>query len=122
MSWLRLAQHPLHHPLFLLPPAPRHQVKLLRELRHPNILQLIDVFIGEGEGGGGGCEDGSCQRKFHLVLEKCAGDLEGLIQDKERVRFANAHVKAYLQMLLAGLHHCHRNYVLHRDLKVSMGS
>lgn len=81
------------------------EVKFLQEMHHANVIELLDVFVSE-------------EGNLNLVLEFLPSDLEVVIKDKALV-FAPADVKAWLLMLLRGVHHCHRNFVLHRDLKPS---
>ncbi|GMM33398.1 TFIIH complex serine/threonine-protein kinase subunit [Saccharomycopsis crataegensis] len=79
------------------------EVKYLLELRHENIISLLDVYSSENG-------------NLNLVLEFLPCDLEVLIKDKNIV-FQQADVKSWMLMILRGVHHCHRNYILHRDLK-----
>lgn len=78
------------------------EIKFLQELRHQNVIELLDVF--------------SSQTNLNLVLEFLPSDLEVLIKDKSII-FTQADVKSWLLMTLRGVHHCHRNFILHRDLK-----
>ncbi|KAJ3024354.1 TFIIH complex serine/threonine-protein kinase subunit kin28 [Thoreauomyces humboldtii] len=78
------------------------EVKFLQELRHPNVIELIDVF--------------SHKTNLNLVLEYLDADLEMIIKNKN-VAFSAADVKSWMMMTLRGVHHCHTNFVLHRDLK-----
>ncbi|KAI8074691.1 kinase-like domain-containing protein [Gongronella butleri] len=78
------------------------EVKYLQELRHPNIIELIDVF--------------SHKTSLNLVLEYLDSDLEQVIKNK-RLLFMPADIKAWMVMMLRGLDHCHRHYILHRDMK-----
>ncbi|ODQ64619.1 Pkinase-domain-containing protein [Nadsonia fulvescens var. elongata DSM 6958] len=78
------------------------EIKFLQELKHINIIALIDVF--------------SSDANLSLVLEYLPADLEMLIKDKTII-FSPADVKSWMLMTLRGLHHCHRNGILHRDLK-----
>ncbi|ODQ80645.1 hypothetical protein BABINDRAFT_12779 [Babjeviella inositovora NRRL Y-12698] len=78
------------------------EMKFLQELKHVNIIELVDVF--------------STSDNLNLVLEFLPADLEMLIKDKA-VIFTPADVKSWLLMTLRGVHHCHRNSILHRDLK-----
>jgi len=78
------------------------EIKFLQELRHPNIIELIDVF--------------SNKTNLNLVLEFLDSDLEMIIKAKEVV-FSVADIKSWMLMTLRGLYHCHRSFVLHRDLK-----
>ncbi|ANB14201.1 TFIIH complex serine/threonine-protein kinase subunit KIN28 [Sugiyamaella lignohabitans] len=78
------------------------EIKFLQELRHPNVIELLDVF--------------SSETNLNIVLEFLPADLEVLIKDKTII-FSPADIKSWLLMTLRGLHHCHRNFILHRDLK-----
>ncbi|KAK6462572.1 kinase-like domain-containing protein [Scheffersomyces coipomensis] len=78
------------------------EVKYLQELKHPNVIELIDVF--------------STSNNLNLVLEFLPCDLEVLIKDTSIV-FKSSDIKSWLLMTLRGVHHCHRNFILHRDLK-----
>ncbi|CDK27712.1 unnamed protein product [Kuraishia capsulata CBS 1993] len=78
------------------------EVKYLQELRHENIIELVDVY--------------ATPENLNLVLEFLPYDLEMLIRDRE-VIFTPGDVKSWMLMFLRGLHHCHRNGILHRDLK-----
>lgn len=79
------------------------EVKYLQELHHGNVIELVDVFMG-------------ADRNLNLVLEFLPCDLEMLIKDKDVV-FKPGDTKLWLLMTLRGVHHCHRNFILHRDLK-----
>ncbi|CCK68222.1 TFIIH complex serine/threonine-protein kinase subunit KIN28 KNAG_0A05580 [Huiozyma naganishii CBS 8797] len=78
------------------------EVKYLQELEHPNVIRLMDIFMA--------------YNNLNLVLEFLPSDLEVVIKDKS-VLFTQADIKSWLLMTLRGVHHCHRNFVLHRDLK-----
>lgn len=80
------------------------EIKFLQEIRHQNVIELIDVFL--------------TSTNISLVLEYLPADLEMLIKDSSII-FRPADVKSWLLMTLRGLHHCHRMFVLHRDLKPS---
>ncbi|SGY14922.1 BQ5605_C013g07168 [Microbotryum silenes-dioicae] len=102
------------------------EVKFLRELKHPNVIevrvprlafhphtrksadsdpclsQLLDVF--------------SNKSNLNLVLEFLEADLEGVIKDRSLV-FQAADIKSWMLMTFKGLEFCHRNWILHRDMK-----
>jgi len=78
------------------------EIKFLQELKHPNIIELIDVF--------------SNKTNLNLVLEFLDSDLEKIIKEYDGV-FSVADIKSWMLMTLRGLYHCHRSFVLHRDLK-----
>ncbi|KAF8202220.1 kinase-like domain-containing protein [Pholiota molesta] len=78
------------------------EVKYLRELKHENVIELLDVF--------------SSKTNLNLVLEFLDSDLEMIIKDRSLV-FLPADIKSWMAMTFRGLEFCHRNFVLHRDLK-----
>lgn len=55
-------------------------------------------------------------QNINLVLEYLESDLEHVIKDKSVV-FGAGDIKSWMLMTLRGLEHCHRCWVLHRDLK-----
>jgi len=78
------------------------EVKYLQELRHPNVIQLLDVY--------------SHKTNLNLVLEFLSADLEHIIKDRTNV-FLPADIKSWMAMSIRGLEFCHRNFIIHRDLK-----
>ncbi|EIM86789.1 Pkinase-domain-containing protein [Stereum hirsutum FP-91666 SS1] len=78
------------------------EVKFLRELSHPNVIALLDVF--------------SAKTNLNLVLEFLDSDLEMIIKGCPTL-FLPADIKSWIAMTFRGLEFCHRNYILHRDLK-----
>jgi len=75
------------------------EVKYLRELRHQNVIELLDVF--------------SSTTNLNLVLEYLDSDLEMIIKDRSLV-FLPADIKSWMAMTFRGLEFCHRNWILHR--------
>ena len=79
------------------------EIKLLRELKHERIVELVDVY--------------SKKRNLHLVFEFASGgDLEMIVKDA-KVFLGVGDVKQYLRMTLEAVKFCHENWVLHRDVK-----
>jgi len=78
------------------------EVKYLRELSHLNVIELLDVY--------------SSKTNLNLVLEFLDTDLELIIKDRSLV-FLPADIKSWVAMTFRGLEFCHRNFILHRDLK-----
>ncbi|KAJ9599253.1 hypothetical protein L9F63_010255, partial [Diploptera punctata] len=78
------------------------EIKLLQELKHPNIIDLMDVF--------------GHKSNVSLVFDFMDTDLEVIIKDTNIV-LTPANVKAYMLMTLQGLEYLHLNWILHRDLK-----
>eukprot|EP00899_Mesostigma_viride_P008610 jgi/Mesvir1/17750/Mv12101-RA.1 len=83
-------------------PTALREIKLLKELRHENIINLQEVF--------------SHKRNLNLVFDYMESDLELVIRDRSII-LAPADIKSYLQMILRGLAFCHQRWVLHRDIK-----
>ncbi|KAF4693472.1 Cyclin-dependent kinase catalytic subunit [Perkinsus olseni] len=84
-----------------VPSTAIREVSLLKELRHPNIVKLLDVFCS--------------QKKLYLIFEFVDLDLKkhmkqvgGLTKDK---------VQSFAYQLLLGTNYCHEYRVIHRDLK-----
>lgn len=75
------------------------EIKLLKELKDPNIIELIDAFPHKGN--------------LHLVFEFMETDLEAVIRDRN-IFLSPADIKSFLQMTLKGLAYCHKKWVLHR--------
>ncbi|KAG5529468.1 hypothetical protein RHGRI_030005 [Rhododendron griersonianum] len=55
---------------------------------------------------------------IYMVFEYMDHDLTGL-SDRPGLRFTIPQIKCYMKQLLTGLHYCHVNQVLHRDIKGS---
>ena len=78
------------------------EIKLLQELRHPHVIELVDCFPHK--------------RNLNLVFECCESDLEAVIKDKF-LPLGTPEIKSYMQMTLRAVAYCHESWVLHRDLK-----
>eukprot|EP00253_Pinus_taeda_P016678 PITA_16678 len=55
---------------------------------------------------------------IYMVFEYMDHDLTGLAE-RPGMRFSVPQIKCYMKQLLIGLHYCHINQVLHRDIKGS---
>ncbi|KAF8344055.1 kinase-like domain-containing protein [Cantharellus anzutake] len=91
------------------------EISLMKELRHPNIVSLLDVMHTE--------------KKLTLVFEFCDMDLKRFIDSHrtrlpthpsgkvERTMVNPDTVMSFMYQLVRGVGFCHENRVLHRDLK-----
>jgi serine/threonine protein kinase len=87
------------------------EISLLRELDHPNVVQLLDIIQAHPGG-------------LYLVFEYVAFDLKTFMDQQqtsddisERVGLPVATVRSFMRQILAGVGFCHTYRVLHRDLK-----
>ncbi|KAI9004246.1 Cyclin-dependent kinase 3 [Gaertneriomyces sp. JEL0708] len=78
------------------------EISLLKELKHPNIVRLMDIVHNDS--------------KLYLILEFLDLDLKKYMDSIEGT-LSPALTKSYMYQLLRGLHHCHCHRILHRDLK-----
>ncbi|KAJ9104565.1 hypothetical protein QFC21_002063 [Naganishia friedmannii] len=101
------------------------EIKFLRELAHPNVI-AASPFLSLAIPVGPSTKQGSFltqlldvfahRQCLNLVLEYLDTDLEAVIKDRSLV-FKTADVKSWMAMSFRGLEFCHRNGILHRDLK-----
>lgn len=85
-----------------IPSTAIREISLLKELQHPNIVKLCDVIHSE--------------RKLTLVFEFLDQDLKKVL-DLCECGLDPSTTKSFLYQLLRGVAYCHRQRVLHRDLK-----
>ena len=79
------------------------EIKLLREFKHPNIIELVDVFS-------------TPDMAICLVYEIAETDLEKILNNKQ-ISISLADIKQHLFSLLNAISACHDRWILHRDLK-----
>ncbi|KAK6936900.1 Protein kinase domain [Dillenia turbinata] len=96
------------------------EIKILKKLRHENVIKLKEIVTSPGpEKDDQGRGDGNKYKGgIYMVFEYMDHDLTGLA-DRPGMRFSVPQIKCYMRQLLTGLHYCHVNQVLHRDIKGS---
>ena len=85
-----------------IPSTSIREISILKQLRHPNIVYLIDLIHGE--------------KKLYLVFEYMDHDLKKFL-DINNGPLTPELVKSYLFQILIAINFCHSKRILHRDLK-----
>nr|Q80YP0.3 RecName: Full=Cyclin-dependent kinase 3; AltName: Full=Cell division protein kinase 3 [Mus musculus] len=86
-----------------VPSTAVREISLLKELKHPNIIKLLDVVHRE--------------KKLYMVFEFLTQDLKRHMDSSPTSELPLPVVKSYLAQLLEGVSFCHSHRVIHRDLK-----
>ena len=81
------------------------EIKLLRELKHENIIELVDCFPTYHD-------NAVC-----LVYELAYTDLSHILSNRA-IPLSLADIKSHMLFLLRAIAACHERWILHRDLKV----
>lgn len=82
------------------------EISLMKELKHSNIVRLLDVIHTES--------------KLMLVFEFMDQDLKKFMDMHARAThgaLGTPSIKSFMLQLIKGIAYCHENRVLHRDLK-----
>jgi len=88
------------------------EIKILKELHHENVVQLKEIVTSKATNKG--------KAGIYMVFEYMDHDLTGLmLNEGKQWKPSQAQIKCYMKQLLDGLHYCHSNNVLHRDIKGS---
>ncbi|KAG8068955.1 hypothetical protein GUJ93_ZPchr0005g14663 [Zizania palustris] len=97
------------------------EIKILKKLHHQNVIQLKEIVTSPGperDEQGKSIHGNKYKGSIYMVFEYMDHDLTGLA-DRPGMRFTVPQIKCYMRQLLTGLHYCHVNQVLHRDIKGS---
>jgi cyclin-dependent kinase 10 len=89
-----------------IPVTSLRELRILKRCSHPNIVGLKQVIF-----------DPSINNIF-LVFEYCEVDMVKLIDRMPRP-FSDSEIKGIIVQLLTGLNYLHRQWIIHRDLKLS---
>ncbi|XP_025098809.1 hormonally up-regulated neu tumor-associated kinase homolog A-like isoform X2 [Pomacea canaliculata] len=81
----------------------RREGRLLQQVRHPNVVQLLEVLETE--------------HSYYLVTERCAGGdlMEHIARHK---RLEEREVKKFIRQIVSAVDYLHRLGIIHRDLKI----
>merc|ERR1719509_444175 len=90
------------------------EIKILRQIKHKNIIKLKEIVTDKQEAVDFRKDRGS----FYLVFDFMEHDLMGLL-DSGLVTFTEELNSSIMRQLLEGLAYCHDRNFLHRDIKCS---
>lgn len=90
------------------------EIKILRQLNHPNIVNLKEIVTDKQDALDFKKDKGA----FYLVFEYMDHDLMGILESG-MCHLKEEHIASFTKQLLDGLNYCHRKNFLHRDIKCS---
>ncbi|KAG6966340.1 hypothetical protein JG688_00006810 [Phytophthora aleatoria] len=88
------------------------EMKILKYLKHPNILELKEIVSSSAPP-----KEGK-RPPLYFAFEYMEHDLSGLL-NHPRVKFTRTQIQCYMRQLLTGIAFMHRNKIIHRDIKAS---
>ena len=127
--------HVHHGGYFGMPPTVIREIKILKRLFHPNLVEMIEVVSSKGveyleehdvapekKSSKSSSEKIDDKREgykgnIYLVLEYVSHDLTGLMD--VAYRFTEQQVKCIFRQLLEALQYMHEHKYIHRDIKSS---
>ncbi|KAG9280615.1 NUAK family SNF1-like kinase 1 [Astyanax mexicanus] len=81
----------------------RREIEIMSSLRHPHIISIYEVFENKD--------------KIVIVMEYASkGELYDYIS--ERRKLSERETRHFFRQIVSAVHHCHKNGVVHRDLKL----
>lgn len=87
------------------PANARKEIRLLRGLRHRNVIALHEVYYSQEK------------EKIYVFMEYCAGTLKELLDSAPDLRFPEHQARNYFAQLMTGVEYIHSQGVIHRDIK-----
>ena len=89
-----------------------HEIKILQKLKHKNVVNLKEIVTSKAQ------KANDMKGSIYLVFEYMDHDL-AVYADRPGMKFSEEQIKCYMKQLFQGLHYCHTNNILHRDIKGS---
>ena len=90
------------------------EIKILRQLQHANIVNMIEIVTDKQDA----LDFRKDRGEFYLVFEYMDHDLFGLL-DSAMLELNSEQIGSFMKQLLDGLHYCHSKNFMHRDIKCS---
>ncbi|KAK3841253.1 MAG: kinase-like domain-containing protein [Linnemannia gamsii] len=95
-----------------IPITALREIKILKRLRHQNIVPLQDIAVSPGS------RSGRSRASIYMVFPYMDHDLSGLLNNP-RVRLTQPQIKLYMKQLLEGTIYMHSHKIIHRDMKAA---
>ncbi|KAG0298066.1 serine/threonine protein kinase, CMGC, CDC2/CDK sub, partial [Dissophora globulifera] len=95
-----------------IPITALREIKILKRLRHENIVPLHDIAVNPGSW------SGRNRASVYMVFPYMDHDLSGLLNNP-KVRLSVPQIKLYMKQLLEGTIYMHSQKILHRDMKAA---
>lgn len=92
-----------------------NEVRIHEQLDHENIVKLLEIVSGAGNGDG--TNSSAVTYDMFMVLECMKHDLRGIIQNASDLYVSARQMKCYIQQASKGLAYLHGAGYIHRDLK-----
>ncbi|EJD54713.1 Pkinase-domain-containing protein [Auricularia subglabra TFB-10046 SS5] len=100
----------MHNETEGVPITALREIRILKTLKHENILPLFDMIIHRQAGGK--CAD------LYMIFPYMDYDLAGLLENKQ-VQLPASSIKMFMLQLCKGTEYLHHNNILHRDMKAA---
>ncbi|KAK6541721.1 serine/threonine protein kinase, CMGC, CDC2/CDK subfamily [Orbilia ellipsospora] len=90
------------------------EIKYLKQLRHANVIPLLEMAVEKPMRG----KDGQKRGLIMMVTPYMHHDLSGLLENPA-VTLTEGQIKCFMLQLLKGIKYLHQSNILHRDIKAA---